>query len=108
MEPFKVTDLKEIQEDILINGFSKKNEIFWFFTIKGSPRTFCKNVSKVKFATGEDIKDLRSRINKEKEKVANKVPKVKAAVIREAKANIAFTSAGLAKVRMTSILSILN
>ena len=89
MDTLKVADLNGIQEDILINGFPKKAEIFCFFTIR-APQAFCQNIQAVansKIATGKDIKDLREQISNSN-----------GTIIDVAKTNIAFTSGGLTKV----------
>lgn len=87
--------LKDVQGDILRNGFPKKAEMFCFFTIR-DPKAFCQNIKKIKIWTGADVAKLRAEIEAAKTKARTKNTKLE--LVPNAQTNIAFTFKGLQKV----------
>lgn len=94
-----ITDLTNVQGDILLNGLPKEVEAFWFFTIaQDQISKFCTNLRKVAqdeitstdnvMSTRRNIKDFRE--NLKPNAAVTKLPTVGA--------NIAFTFKGLKKV----------
>lgn len=87
--------LQHVQGDILRNGFPKKAELFFFFTIK-DPQAFTENIKNVKIATGEDIRQFR---------IDMKRPELQGGLLAGAFTNLAFTFRGLNKVGLTSYVT---
>ena len=95
-----VTDLANIQGDILLNGLPKEVELFWFFTIPdGQKAKFCSNlrlVAQQEITSTENVKSTRRNI---KDFRAGLQPGAAATKVPVVGANIAFTFDGLRKVR---------
>lgn len=93
-----LTDLSNVQGDILLNGLNKEVETFWFFSIpSGQEKKFCQKLRKVateEISHTQNSLDTRRNIKDFKASAGNsataKVPTIGA--------NISFSFKGLQKV----------
>lgn len=96
-----LTDLSNVQGDILLNGLNKEVETFWFFTIADT-RSFCRKLRQVateEISHTQNVLDTRRNIKDFKTREGNspsgRVPTIGA--------NISFSFTGLQKVRVLAL-----
>lgn len=97
MAPTPLTDLANVQGDILLKGLPKEVETFWFFTI-ANPTKFCRllrTVAAEEISHTQNTRDSRKQIkdfkaNAGTSQVTEKLPTVGA--------NISFSAKGLQKI----------
>lgn len=94
-----LTDLSNVQGDILLNGLNKEVETFWFFTIADNKK-FCQSLRQVatdEISHTQNVLDTRRNIRDFKAQAGNstseKLPTIGA--------NISFSFKGLQKVRLS-------
>lgn len=97
-----VTDLANIQGDILLNGLPKEVEAFWFFNIPdGQAASFASNLRKVaqqEITSTENVQSTRKNIRDFKASLDTNAPVQKLPTVG---ANISFTFRGLKKVSLS-------
>ncbi|KAK4493896.1 hypothetical protein PRZ48_015081 [Zasmidium cellare] len=102
-----ITDLTNIQGDILLNGLPKEVEAFWFFTIPdGQAASFSSNLRKVaqqEITSTDNVQSTRKNIRDFKASLAPNAPAEKLPTVG---ANISFTFNGLKKI--SKVVSGLN
>lgn len=95
-----ISDLTNIQGDILLNGLPKEVEAFWFFTIPdGQATNFCsslRNVAQQEITSTDNVQSTRKNIRDFKASLDPNAPPQKLPTVG---ANISFTFRGLKKVR---------
>lgn len=97
MNGLPLTDLANVQGDILLKGLPKESEIFWFFSISDST-DFCKllrTVAKEEISHTQHTRDARKQIGDFKAKVG---PSHATEKLPTVGANISFSAKGLKKI----------
>lgn len=97
MAASNLTDLANVQGDVLLKGLAKEVETFWFFTIANSTK-FCKSLRTVateEISHTQNTRDTRRQIKDFKANAGNTTATAKLPTIG---ANISFSAKGLQKI----------